>query len=75
MLVCGIPRVQDLNLLDTRIRTMPEAKLKEEAHHAHVNCWEDNLFHGHPRSKIVLHFQPPKPNTLPPLVVVHKSYG
>ena len=35
----------------------------------------DHLSHGHPRSKIVLHYQPPKQSTLWPVVVVHKSYG
>ena len=37
--------------------------------------WEDHLSHGHPRNKIVLHYQPPKRSTLRPVVVVHKSYG
>jgi hypothetical protein len=50
------------------------ARLREEAHRAHVNYWEDHLFFGHRRSKIVLHFQPPKPNTLPPVVVVYKFF-
>jgi hypothetical protein len=49
--------------LDIPIQTMKDAKLREEAHQTHVNYWEDDLFHGHQRSKIVLHFQPPKPNT------------
>jgi len=52
-----------------------DAKLREEAHWAHVNYWEDHLSHGHPRNKIVLHYQPPKRSTLRPIVVVHKSYG
>ena len=73
MLVCGIPKVQSLNLLDILIRTMRDAKLREVAHRAHVNYWEDHLFHGHPRSKIVLHYQRPKRNTLRLVVVVHKS--
>jgi len=68
-------KVQNLNLLDIPIRTMRDAKLKEEAHWAHVNYWEDHLSHGHPRNKVVLHYQPPKRNTLRPVVVVHKSYG
>jgi hypothetical protein len=42
---------------------MWDAKLREEAHQAHVNYWEDHLFHGHQRRKIVLHYQLPKPNT------------
>jgi hypothetical protein len=37
--------------------------------------WEDHLSHGHLRNKIVLHFQPPKPNTLSSVVVVHKFFG
>ena len=48
---------------------MWDARLKGRAPRAHVNCWEDHLFHGHQRSKIVLHYQPPKPNTYPPVVV------
>ena len=75
MLVCGIPKVQSLNQLDISIRTMRDTKLREEAHWAHVNCWEDHLSHGHPRNKIVLHYQPSKQNTLRPIVVMHKSYG
>ena len=39
------------------------------------NCWVDHLFHGHQRSKIVLHYQPSKPNTYPPVVVVYKYFG
>ena len=27
------------------------------------------------KKKIVLHYQPPKPNTYPPVVVVHKFFG
>ena len=69
------PKVQSLNLLDISTRTMRDAKLREEAHRAHVNYWEDHLSHGHPRNKIVLHYQPLKRNTLRPTVVVHKSYG
>jgi len=75
MLVCGIPKVQSLNLLDILIRTMQDAKLKEEAHREHVNYWEAHLSHGYPRNKIVFHYQLPKQNTLRPVVVVHKSYG
>ena len=30
---------------------------------------------GHPRSKILLHYQSSNQNTLRPVVVVHKSYG
>ena len=47
-------------------------KVERKSTRAHVNCWEDHLFHGHQRSKIVLHYQPPKPNAYPPVVVVHK---
>jgi len=65
MLVCGIPKVQSLNLLDIPIQTMQDEKLKEEAYQAHVNYWEDHLSYGHPRNKLVLHIQPPKLNTLP----------
>jgi hypothetical protein len=54
---------------------MRDARLREEVLQTHVNYWEDHLSHGHPRSKIVLHFQLPKPNTLPPVVVVHKHFG
>ena len=50
-------------------------KVERKSTQAHVNCWEDNLFHGHQRSKIVLHYQLPKPNTYPSVVVVHKYFG
>ena len=36
---------------------MRDARLKGRAPRAHVNCWEDHLFHSHQRSKIVLHYQ------------------
>jgi hypothetical protein len=75
MLVCGIPKELSLSLLDIPFRIMRDAKLIEEALQVHVNYWEDHLSHGHPRSKIVLHFQLPKPNTLPPVVVVHRYFG
>ena len=54
---------------------MWDARLKGRAPRAHVNCWEDRLFHSHQRSKIVLNYQPLKPNTYPPVVVVHKYFG
>ena len=54
---------------------MRDARLKGRAPQAHVNCWEDHLYHGHQRSKIVLHYQPSKPNIYPPIVVVHKFFG
>jgi hypothetical protein len=75
MLVYGIPKEQSLSLLDILIRIMRNARLREEAHQAYVNYWEDHLFLDRQRSKIVLHFQPPKPNTLLPVVVVHKFFG
>jgi hypothetical protein len=75
MLVCGIAKELSLSLLDIPIQIMRDAKLREEAYWEHVNYWDDHLSHGHPRSKIVLHFQPPKSNTLPPIVVVHKFFG
>ena len=75
MFVCGIPKEQSLNLLDIRTPTMWDARLKGRAPWALVNCWEDHLFYGHQRNKIVLHYQPPKPNTYPPVVVVHKFFG
>ena len=75
MLDYGIPKVQDLSLLDIRIRIMRDAKLRERAHRAHVNYWKDHLCHGHQKNKIVLYYQPPKPNTYPPVVVVHKYFG
>jgi len=64
-----------VNLLDIQIQTMRDTKLREEAHRAHVNYWEDHLSYGHLESKIVLHYQPPKESTLRPVVVVHKFYG
>ena len=75
MLVCGIPKEQNLNLLDIQTPTMQDSRLKGRAPRAHVNCWEDHLFYGHQRSKIVLYYQPSKPNTYPPIVVVHKFFG
>ena len=50
-------------------------KIERKSTSGTCNCWEDHLFHGHKRSKIVLHYQPPKPNTYPPVVVVHKYFG
>ena len=50
-------------------------KVERKSTSGNVNYWEDHLFHGHQRSKIVLHYQPPKPNTYPPVVVVHKYFG
>ena len=41
---------------------MRDARLKGKAPRAYVNCWEDHLFHGYQKSKIVLHYQPSKPN-------------
>jgi hypothetical protein len=75
MLNCGISKELSLSLLDIPIWIMWDAKLREEALRTHVNYWEDHLSHSHPRSKIVLHFQPPKPNTLAPVVIVHKYFG
>ena len=75
MLVCGISKEQSLNLLDIRTPTIRDARLKKRVHWAFVNCWKDHLFHGHQRSKIVLHYQLSKPNTYPPVVVVHKYFG
>jgi hypothetical protein len=75
MLDCSIPKEQNLSWLDIRTPIMRDARLREEAHRAHVNYLEDHLFLGHQGSKIVLHFQPSKPNTLPPVVVVHKFFG
>ena len=49
--------------LNIQTLIMRDARLKERALRALVNYWEDHLFHGHQRSKIVLHYQPPKPNT------------
>jgi hypothetical protein len=54
---------------------MQDAKQRERAHQTYVNCWEGHLCLGHQRSKIVLHFQPPKPNTYLSGVVVHKFFG
>ena len=62
-------------LMVTLTQIMRDARLKERAPRAHVNCWEDHMFHGHQRSKIALHYQSPKPNTYPPVVVVHKYFG
>jgi hypothetical protein len=75
ILVCGIPKEKSLNLLDIQIPNMRDARFKGRAPRAYVNCWEDHLFHGHQRSKTVLHYQPLKPNTYPPVVVVHKFFG
>jgi hypothetical protein len=74
MLVCDIPKELNLSLLDIPIQIMRDAKLREEALRAHVNYLEDHLSYGHPRSKIVLHFQPLKSNILPLVVVVHKYF-
>ena len=47
MLNCGIPKEQDLSWLDIQTPIMRDAKLRERAHRAHVNYWEDHLFLGH----------------------------
>ena len=67
--------LSSLNLLDIQTPTIRDAMLKGRAPQTHVNCWEDHLFHDHQRSKIVLHYQPPKLNTYPLVVVVHKYFG
>jgi hypothetical protein len=74
MLFYGISKELSLSLLDILIRIMWDAKLREKALWAHVNYWKDHFSHGHPRSKIVLYFQLPKLNTLPPVIVVHKYF-
>ena len=51
MLDCGIPKVQSLNLLDILIWIMRDAKLRERAHRAHVNYWEDHLCLDHKETK------------------------
>jgi hypothetical protein len=38
MLVCGIPKEQNLSLLDIQTPTMRDARLKEKAPQAYVNC-------------------------------------
>ena len=50
-------------------------KVEGRAPQAHVNNWEDHLFYGHQRSKIVLHSQPPKRSTFQPVVVVLNYFG
>ena len=69
------PKGTKFKLVDYSTQIMQDARLKGRAPRAHVNCWEDHLFHGHQRSKIVLHYQPLKPNIYPPVVVVHKYFG
>jgi hypothetical protein len=53
---------------------MRDARLKGRALWGLVNCWEDHLFHGHQRSKIVLCYQPLKLNTYLLVVLVHKFF-
>ena len=69
------PKGAKFELVGYLTQIMRDARLKGRAPRAHVNCWEDHLFHGHQRNKIVLLYQPPKPNTYPPVVVVHKFFG
>ena len=38
---------------DISIRIMRDVKLRERAHWAHINYWEDHLCLGHQKSKIV----------------------
>ena len=75
MLDCGIPKEQSLSLLDIQTSIMWDARLKGKALQAIVNYWKDHLFYGHQISKIVLHYQPSRPNTYPSVVVVHKFFG
>jgi hypothetical protein len=75
MLDCGIPRGLTLSLLDIRTPIMVVARKIEEAQVAHANYLENHLFLDLQRSKIVLHYQWPRPNTLVPVVVMHNCYG
>ena len=68
------PKGAKFELVGYSDRIMRDARLKERAPRAHVNCCEDHLFHGHQRSKIVSHYQPLKPNTYPLVVVVNKFF-
>jgi hypothetical protein len=54
---------------------MRDARLKGKTLRGLVNCWEDHLFHGHQRSKIVLHYQPPKLNIYLSVAIVHRFFG
>ena len=47
------PKGAKFELIDIQTPIMWDAKLRERAHRAHVNYWEDHLCLGHPRSKIV----------------------
>ena len=69
------PKEAKFELVGYSDSVMRDARLKGRAPRAHVNCWEDHVFHGHQRSKIVLYDQLPKPNTYPSVVVVHKYFG
>jgi hypothetical protein len=47
MLDYGILREQSLSWLDIQTLIMRDARLREGAHRAYVNYWEDHLFLGH----------------------------
>ena len=75
MLDYGNPKEQDLSWLDIQTPIMPDAKLRERAHWAHVNYWKVHLCLGHQRSKIVYHFQPLKRSTFRSVVAVLNYFG
>ena len=70
----GIPKELYLNSLAIPIWIMPVAKLIEKAHPEGAICLVDHLCLGPPRSKIVWLCLPPKQNTLPRVLVVHKYF-
>ena len=47
------PKEARFELIGYSDSDMRDAKLRERAHRAHVNYWEDHLCLGHQRSKIV----------------------
>ena len=73
-LAFGIPKELDLNKLAILIWIMPVAKLIGKAHPKGAICLVDHLCLGPPRNKIVWLCPPPKRNTLPQVLVVHKFY-
>ena len=68
------PKGAIFELVGTPIRIMPVAKLIERAYPEGAICLVDHLCLGTPKNKMVWLCPPPKRNTLPQVLVVHKYF-
>ena len=62
-------------ILGTQTLTMSSARLIGRAHRGLASSWEDPWCLGLQRSKIRLLFPPPKPSTLPQVIVARNCFG